>query len=254
MDKGPESWIHCSNRAATLGRVDHSQVLARVEINRLIEGSSTSKLTSYLSSFYPRNLQGHGAMAWNVFIAVSVFAALVDRIVPFLGISIWEDEDRNFKRVHHSGRPLDALSIVFSMLTSLTSPLLPFPALYDVSSTIWPDPSSCSNMECSSSSTTQSEWGGSDWIASHTSLREAIYLPVLIVMMVSALLSPSSRAQIYGGIGMAAMAICVLSIIALSNNSYMFARLVFYVWPLILIVVAVRAGFMSESFSERWMG
>lgn len=45
---------------------------------------------------------------------------------------------------------------------------------------------------------------------------------------------------------MAAMAICVLSIIALSNNSYMFARLVFYVWPLILIVVAVRAGFMSE--------
>jgi len=53
---------------------------------------------------------------------------------------------------------------------------------------------------------------------------------------------------------MAAMAICVISIISLSNNSYMFARLVFFLWPIILVVVAVRAGFMSEDRIDFWYG
>ncbi|CAO1633903.1 unnamed protein product [Parajaminaea phylloscopi] len=50
--------------------------------------------------------------------------------------------------------------------------------------------------------------------------------------------------SIYGGIGMAVMSMCILFIIGLSNNSYLFTRLTFFVWPLIIIVSAVRAGFM----------
>ncbi|PWN95495.1 hypothetical protein FA09DRAFT_332134 [Tilletiopsis washingtonensis] len=50
--------------------------------------------------------------------------------------------------------------------------------------------------------------------------------------------------QIYGGIGMAVMAICILNIVGYANNSYMWARLCFYLWPVILLVTAVRAGFM----------
>ncbi|PWY97251.1 hypothetical protein BCV70DRAFT_69278 [Testicularia cyperi] len=52
------------------------------------------------------------------------------------------------------------------------------------------------------------------------------------------------EAQIYGGIGMAVMAVCVLTTIGMANSSYMFMRLCFFVWPVILVVVAVRAGFM----------
>lgn len=54
------------------------------------------------------------------------------------------------------------------------------------------------------------------------------------------------RWQIYGGIGMAVMAICVINIIGLSNNSYMWTRVCFFIWPIILLVVAVRAAFMSK--------
>lgn len=50
--------------------------------------------------------------------------------------------------------------------------------------------------------------------------------------------------QIYGGIGMAVMSISVLFILGLSNNSYMFTRLTFFIWPLMLIVSAVRMGVM----------
>lgn len=50
--------------------------------------------------------------------------------------------------------------------------------------------------------------------------------------------------QIYGGIGMAVMAMAIISIIGLSNYSYMFTRLTFFLWPLILIVTSIRAGFM----------
>lgn len=44
---------------------------------------------------------------------------------------------------------------------------------------------------------------------------------------------------------MAVMAICVINIIGLSNSSYMWTRVCFFIWPIILITVAVRAGFMS---------
>lgn len=52
------------------------------------------------------------------------------------------------------------------------------------------------------------------------------------------------RWQIYGGIGMAVMAMGIISIIGLSNYSYMFTRLTFFLWPLIIIISAIRAGFM----------
>ncbi len=50
--------------------------------------------------------------------------------------------------------------------------------------------------------------------------------------------------QIYGGIGMAVMAICVLCVIGYSNSSYMWTRVCFFLWPIILIAVAVRAAVM----------
>ncbi|PWN27059.1 hypothetical protein BDZ90DRAFT_232621 [Jaminaea rosea] len=50
--------------------------------------------------------------------------------------------------------------------------------------------------------------------------------------------------QIYGGIGMAVMSVAVITIIGLSNSSYLFTRLTFFLWPLIIVVSAVRAGFM----------
>ena len=50
--------------------------------------------------------------------------------------------------------------------------------------------------------------------------------------------------QIYGGIGIAVVAICVINVIALSNTSYMFTRVCFYLWPFILIIVAVRDAIM----------
>jgi hypothetical protein len=50
---------------------------------------------------------------------------------------------------------------------------------------------------------------------------------------------------------MAVMAICILNIVGYANNSYMWARLCFYLWPVILLVTAVRAGFMSECQAMR---
>lgn len=50
--------------------------------------------------------------------------------------------------------------------------------------------------------------------------------------------------QIYGGIGMAVMSICVINIIGLSNTSYMWIRVCFFLWPVILLTVAVRAAVM----------
>ena len=53
--------------------------------------------------------------------------------------------------------------------------------------------------------------------------------------------------QIYGGIGMAVMSICIINVIAYSNSSYMWTRVCFFIWPIIIIVVAVRGGVMRES-------
>jgi len=50
---------------------------------------------------------------------------------------------------------------------------------------------------------------------------------------------------------MAVMAICILNIVGYANNSYMWARLCFYLWPVILLVTAVRAGFMSGCHGSR---
>ena len=50
--------------------------------------------------------------------------------------------------------------------------------------------------------------------------------------------------QLYGGIAMAVAAISVITILCLSNSSYMFARLLFYLGPFIIVVSAIRAGVM----------
>lgn len=54
----------------------------------------------------------------------------------------------------------------------------------------------------------------------------------------------SVEPSIYGGIAMAIAALALLSVIAMSNNSYMLSRLVFFITPLILVLSAVRAGIM----------
>lgn len=45
---------------------------------------------------------------------------------------------------------------------------------------------------------------------------------------------------------MAVMSICIISVIALANRNYMFARLVFVLWPIVLVTSAVRAAVMSK--------
>lgn len=62
------------------------------------------------------------------------------------------------------------------------------------------------------------------------------------------LLTPPSahfrRWQIYGGIGMAVASLTLLTILALSNRSYMLSRFTLFLWPLILLLSAIRAGVM----------
>ncbi|KAI5476820.1 hypothetical protein MNV49_007278 [Pseudohyphozyma bogoriensis] len=50
--------------------------------------------------------------------------------------------------------------------------------------------------------------------------------------------------QLYGGVGIAAGLLAVLFIIALSNNSYMWTRVLAYLSPIVLFLLAVRAGLM----------
>ncbi|GAA5884396.1 hypothetical protein JCM16303_003669 [Sporobolomyces ruberrimus] len=52
------------------------------------------------------------------------------------------------------------------------------------------------------------------------------------------------EAQIYGGISMAVAALSLLSVIAYSNSSYMWTRLLFFLMPLVFIVSIARAGIM----------
>ena len=47
--------------------------------------------------------------------------------------------------------------------------------------------------------------------------------------------------QIYGGVGMAVMSAAVISSIALSNRSYIWTRVVVFLWPFIIITCAIRA-------------
>ncbi|CAD6900201.1 unnamed protein product [Tilletia controversa] len=45
-------------------------------------------------------------------------------------------------------------------------------------------------------------------------------------------------------IGMGVMAVCVISIIGLSNNAYLWTRVCFFIWPIIILASAVRASLM----------
>jgi len=51
--------------------------------------------------------------------------------------------------------------------------------------------------------------------------------------------------QIYGGYAMAQGAMCIISLIAFSNKSYLFATLLFRVYPIILLAGAIRGGVMA---------
>jgi len=50
--------------------------------------------------------------------------------------------------------------------------------------------------------------------------------------------------QIYGGIGLAVMGIAIVTILALSTRSYVFARAMQFVWPFIIVICAIRAILM----------
>lgn len=49
---------------------------------------------------------------------------------------------------------------------------------------------------------------------------------------------------------MGVMSICIVNVIAYSNTSYMWTRVCFFLWPILLIIVAVRAAIMRESGSR----
>ncbi|TFK56498.1 hypothetical protein OE88DRAFT_1729987 [Heliocybe sulcata] len=50
--------------------------------------------------------------------------------------------------------------------------------------------------------------------------------------------------QIYGGIGIGVTAVAVISILALSNRSYIWTRVVKFLWPFIIVICAIRAILM----------
>jgi len=57
--------------------------------------------------------------------------------------------------------------------------------------------------------------------------------------------------QIYGGIAMAIAAIVILAAIGFSNTSYFIVRISFLLLPLLLVLTAVRAGFMIFNLNYR---
>ncbi|PFH52307.1 hypothetical protein AMATHDRAFT_74356 [Amanita thiersii Skay4041] len=50
--------------------------------------------------------------------------------------------------------------------------------------------------------------------------------------------------QIYGGIGLGVGAAAVISILALSNRSYIWIRVAKFIWPFVIIICAIRAIIM----------
>jgi len=50
--------------------------------------------------------------------------------------------------------------------------------------------------------------------------------------------------QIYGGIGMVVATMCIILIVGFANNSYMWTRVLFFLWPAVLIIAAIRGAFM----------
>lgn len=53
-----------------------------------------------------------------------------------------------------------------------------------------------------------------------------------------------SEPQLYGGIGMAVGILALVNVMGMSNNSYMWTRLIFYLGPFILFISSVRVGLM----------
>ncbi|CAK5280391.1 unnamed protein product [Mycena citricolor] len=47
--------------------------------------------------------------------------------------------------------------------------------------------------------------------------------------------------QIYGGVGMGIMGLAIVTILALSNRSYVFTRAMQFVWPFAIVISALRA-------------
>jgi hypothetical protein len=50
--------------------------------------------------------------------------------------------------------------------------------------------------------------------------------------------------QIYGGISLAIGATALISAMAISNRSYVWMRVVFFLWPFVLVITAIRAIIM----------
>lgn len=81
----------------------------------------------------------------------------------------------------------------------------------------------------------------SEWLIERASAH-ALYCLLITIFL--------SRWDIYAAVAWAVSVICFVNIIALSNNSYMWARVCFFLWPFLLVISAVRAGFMSKSGEE----
>jgi len=58
------------------------------------------------------------------------------------------------------------------------------------------------------------------------------------------------EAEIYGGYSMAQGAVALIGIIALSSRSYVLSRIVVVIYPIILLLGAIRAGIMVWSFNH----
>jgi len=50
--------------------------------------------------------------------------------------------------------------------------------------------------------------------------------------------------QIYGGIGLGVASVAVISMLALSNKSYIWIRVAKFLWPFVIVISAVRACIM----------
>ncbi|GBB94774.1 hypothetical protein RclHR1_02410020 [Rhizophagus clarus] len=60
----------------------------------------------------------------------------------------------------------------------------------------------------------------------------------------------SNEALIYGGYAFGQGALALLAVIALSTRSYIFSRFVFLLYPIILLLGAIRAGLMIWSLNK----
>lgn len=56
--------------------------------------------------------------------------------------------------------------------------------------------------------------------------------------------------QVFGGIAMAVMGVAVVQLAALGTRSYVFARVTKFLWPIIIIVCAVRAIIMCVELNR----